>query len=414
MPGALIINPVVPSLPVNPAGSVSWPTAIGELRTSTQWLLADLVNKYELDTRVYGTSTATAGTVTFISNQSALQLSVTTTNGSTARLRTNTFWRYQVGRPLRVRTTVYHADAGQTNQTRRWGFFDDNDGLFFALSGTTVQVVRRTSTSGAPVETAVAKASWNYDVMDGTGPSAVTLDVTKANVYEIAFDWIGVGYVQFYINGYLVHTLDLTNALSVPYLKIAQLPVAFDVINTGASTASSMTYLAAAVAVENGGEAQFTSFGAFTAADTSVGTTERPVLSIRPKATYNSITNRMLVLPFLMFVSTEGARAGFRLVMNSSLTGASWSSVDATSGVEFDVAATTGTGGQTLLRGFIANTNDTSAPIRLDQFFSERAQGRQLRVDAFATTQDVLSIYAINEAAGSTAMRASISWKEVR
>jgi hypothetical protein len=189
--------------------------------------------------------------------------------------------------------------------------------------------------------------------------------------------------------------------------------MSWEIVNTGASTSSSFTYICASVFVEGGDTPQETSFAAYNTTSILVGQTERPILSVRPKATYNGITNRMLVLPFLAAVSTEGSRAGYRIVMNSTLTGASWVSADSNSGAEYDISATSGTGGQTLYRGFLAQPND-NANVELDIFFNERAYGRVLRLDAFATAQDVLSVYAINEGVGNTQMRASFSWTEVR
>lgn len=40
-------------------------------------------------------------------------------------------------------------------------------GIFASGVGATANIVRRTSTSGAPVETTYAQADWNIDKMDG-------------------------------------------------------------------------------------------------------------------------------------------------------------------------------------------------------------------------------------------------------
>ena len=411
--GVVFIGSPGPVFPTTPVGQPLWPTPFGELRVASPWTMADLVNKYEIDARTYGTSVATGGTVTHVPAQSAIQLAVTASSGSTAKLRTHTYYRYQAGKALRWRTTGYHTDTGQAGQTREWGFFDENDGLLFQLVGTSLFVTQRSSTSGAPVDTQIAKASWNWDKMDGTGPSQMTLDLTKANIYEAAFQWLGVGIVQFFVNGWLVHTFSNPNTLTVPYMKTAQLPMSWTVLNTGASSVGGFTYLCASVFVEGGSTPQFTTFGASNAVQKTIGVTEVPLISIRPKLTYNSIENRMLILPFRFSVSTEGQRAGYRLVMNPTLTAASWSSADAASGVEFDVAATSGTGGQELLRGFLPN-NDDAVDVSLDLFFTEHAFGRVLRRDAFLAITDILTLYAVNEGGGFTLLRGGMAWQEIR
>lgn len=387
-------------------------TGFGEARTVSPYTLIDLVNKYEIDARQYGTQTATGGTVAHIANESAIRLTVTGTSGSSAKLRTNTFFRYQAGKELVVKQTIYHNDLGQTNQVRRWGFFDDNDGLFWELSGTAFRAVRRTSTSGAPVDNVVAQSSWNGDKFNGTGTSGITLDLTKGNIYEIHIDWLGVGEARFFINGYLVHTFRNPNTIVGPYIKTAQLPLSCEISNTSTSTTSNFTFICASILVQGGSEPEGTSFAAFNSTVKTATVTETPILSIRPKATYNSITNRAVLFPFRAAISTEGSRIAYRIIMNATLTGAAFTSVDAASTAEFDVTATAFTGGQTLLIGFLGGTNDANNNIDLSEFFKE--QGRKLRQDAFATTVDTLTIVANDEAAGSTSVKSSISWKEIR
>lgn len=415
MGGVVILaNPVVPTALVDRHGNPLYPTLFGETRVAFPCTLADNVNKYEVDPRLYGTLTVTGGTVTHVPAKSAIHIAVTGTNASRSLLRTHTFYRYQAGKAMHIRTSVIHDDAGQVNQTRRWGFFDDGDGVYFTLVGTTVNIAVRTSTSGSPVDTLIAQAAWNVDKMDGTGPSGVTLDVTKGNIYELAFQWLGVGSVQYIINGHLVHETDNTNTFNVPYMKTAQLPLSWEVINTGASVIGGFIYVCSTVAADAGTSPERTTFGAFNAADIVVTTTERPVLSIRPKLTYNSIPNRMVIIPNLLIASTESGRAGYRLVANSILTGAAFNSVDATSGMEFDVAATSGTGGQTLMRGFLPNTIDVSVPIDLHAFFDESGLGRIMRLDAFGTIPDILTVYMINDTTGTINGRASLAWDEIR
>jgi hypothetical protein len=194
-------------------------------------------------------------------------------------------------------------------------------------------------------------------------------------------------------------------------MKTAQLPVCYSIINSGASTISSFTNICNSVIAEGGDAPPEYAFCAFNSAFISVTTTERPVLSIRPKATYNSITNRMLVLPKILTIATEGDRIGFRLVYNGTLTGASWSSVNTYSGTEFDVAATALSGGETLYYGFLPNGND-AASINIEVLFDEVS--RVLRQNAFATSVDTLTVMVVNEQSGSTSVKAALVFNEIR
>jgi hypothetical protein len=382
--------------------------AFGDMRVAAPYTLLDTNFKYDLEHHEWESAVVGGGVVSHLPNESAAKLAVTTANADRARLRTITFFRYQAGKGHRVKMTCVQADTGQANQTRRWGYFDDNDGLFFELTGTSLYVVRRTSTSGSPVDTQVAKASWSYDPMDGTGPSGVTLDVTKGNIYEFNFQWLGVGKVRVFVNGFLVHVFDNANTYTVPYIKTAVLPVQGEIINTGASTASYFKIICSSVISEGGMAPPEYTFGAYNTADISVTTTERPLLSIRPAATHNSITNRILLVPKLLIVSSESQRAGYRVVINTSLTGASYAAADADSAAEYDISATAFSGGKTVLRGMIPVGE--AKEIYLDSFF--HYLGRVLRRSAFDATSDILTVLALNEGAGNTNMRASLTWGE--
>lgn len=388
-------------------------TPFGHVRVAAPYTLGDMVHLYGLiDSYEYSTSTSGGGSVTAVAQSAGISLTVPASNGAYAKLRTNTYFRYQAGKAQVWRITCFHTDTGKTNQIRRWGYLDDNNGMYFRLNGTTLQIVRRSDTSGSVVEaTVVNQANWNQDTMDGNGRSGVVLDVTKGNIYEAHFQWLGVGQIWWFVNGILVHISDHPNTIAGPYIRSAQLPLSFEVENVGASSGTSgFTYICASVSSEGGAEPPYQMFGAYNSADKTVTTTESGLLSIQVASTFNSITNRTLVVPVHLNVSTEGTRAGWRLVLNPTITGASYSSVDADSGVQYNTAFTSISGGRTIMRGFLPNTNDRSE-VDISHIFSTH---RGLRRNAPNTSSDVLAVFGVNEAGSTTNMRASLTWKEIR
>jgi hypothetical protein len=195
------------------------------------------------------------------------------------------------------------------------------------------------------------------------------------------------------------------------YMRTAVLPVSLEVINVGASSAGSFASACTSVVVEGGTLPSSFQFGTAHAAAVTVGAaSEIPILSIRPKLAFNGITNRILMMPKSLQMGTKSnGLLIYRLVMNGALTGASWASVGANSGAETDVAASTLTGGETLLQGFI------SAPMLLDLTTLFSYLGRKMRLDAFATadSQDVLTLMAQSDT-GNVVTRAGFTWDEVR
>jgi hypothetical protein len=388
-----------------------------EIKVAGLYTLSDLTNKYELDTRQWDTLTATGGTAVHVPALSALRVSVTGTSGSTAAICTNTYFKYQAGYTQLIALSIINSDSGQANQVREWGYFDGYNGLFFRLSGTALNIVERSNTSGSVVDTIIPQNLWNVDKLDGTGLSSITLDVTKGNLYEIEVQWYGVGTVRYFIDNILVHESLHANTLTVPYTATAQLPVQFRIANSGASSAGSLTMICARVGAQGQIHEPFEwSFSAFTASDLLVGTTEIPIMTIRPKSLYNSITNRMVILPKVLTVSTEGYKMSWKLIYNATLTGASYTSASALSGVEYDVSATSYSGGELILRGFLNNDIDSDY-VDLSPLFD--MLGRKLRMPGFAglgsnTSQDTLTLVATCESVGKTRARANITWVEVR
>lgn len=382
----------------------------GERKVLNPYTLFDLNTKYDVDTDALDTSITGAGAVTHQAALSAVRAAVTAANGDFTRVRSNRYFYPQSGKDLVIRQGVVMS-ALVANQVRRWGAFDDNDGFYFQTTGTTVQLVRQSSSGSGT--TTVASGSWD-DPMNGSGPSGKTLDVTKANRYDIHVSATGSGKAKYYINGYLVHTLDLAGNTAFPMVRSLQLPVAWEVQNTAASAIGSLDMMSCSVEIPGGSQQPSPTFAAANLADITVTTTLRPVLSIRPKQTYNGITNRAIIIPLLAGIKTEGARITWQLLLNpTTLTGATFAqATPARSKTEVDVAATALTGGTLLYQGFIPNTND-GGETRLKSLFDELDRFLKRRAFSPSTNPDILTVAAINEAAGNTLVRASLSYREL-
>ena len=71
-------------------------------------------------------------------------------------------------------------------------------GTYSMTSTATISTTNSAIQSGvATTATWTPQASFNIDTLDGTGPSGVTLDPQKLNVYQINFRWLGAGELRF-------------------------------------------------------------------------------------------------------------------------------------------------------------------------------------------------------------------------
>lgn len=188
-----------------------------------------------------------------------VEYSVGTSIGDKASRRSNLYHKYQTGVATTIMWSGFLGDSGKVGCTRRMGFFDDSDGVFFSYEGTGAEIVVRNSTSGGVVETHIPQEDWNVDRLNGEGGSfnisGKTLDISKAQVMVIDFQWLGAGRVRFGFNidgGTIVcHEVNHANIVSNPYMRTGTLPLSFEMENiAGTASPSYMYTISAAVKCE--------------------------------------------------------------------------------------------------------------------------------------------------------------------
>jgi hypothetical protein len=391
-------------------------SAFGELRTAAPFTHADLIHKYGLSDQDWDSLTVGGGAISDVLTESSVKLEVGAANNDEAGIRTHTYFRYQAGKGHVVRLTLHHSDAGQANQVREWGYFDGDDGLFFRLSGTTLSIVRRTSTGEAPTEEVIPYASWN-GVM-GTDPDG-PLDLTKGNIFEIRFQWLGVGDVWFYVNGHLAHYLKNKNRLVRPYIATATLPVSVRIENTAASAAGRVVFTCASVISDGGCKPLSLSWGVSSTPVTVAGNAERPLLSIRPLLLFKTIANRAIIVPLLVGIQSETNRCSLRLLLNTALTAPPvpvWNDVSTgKSCVGYNTDATTVVGGQEITKWFVptAGAGGAGASFDLGHLFGAGSVSRKLRLHSLHSDVDMLTLVAKNEQGGNADLSVNVVWGEV-
>lgn len=390
--------------------------AFGRLRVSDPQTLFDYQAQYDAGPLLWENVLTGSGTATHVANTASVALAVSGTSGDKVVRQSREYIRYQPGKSQLILLT-FAMNAAKANLRQRVGYFDANDGIFLEVTGTTVNIVRRTSTSGSPVDTAIAKTNWSVDAFDGNGPSRVNIDLTKGNIFFIDMEWLGVGKVR---TGFaapsgelrVAHEFQNANALANVYTKTANLPVRYEVENIGATSgASTFSAICASVMSEGGFEfGRGTPFSANSGTTVKSVTTEVPVLSIRPKATFNSIVNRgsIILKEATGYVETTSAR--FNLVYGGTLTGASFASANASSIAEFDTAASAISGGILIDSFYLPG----GAQIRTSA--TESIISRlPLTLDVAGSNPISLTITATRIGGnGTCSVLASLTWQELR
>jgi hypothetical protein len=233
--------------------------AFGRTRISDPETLFDSSFEYDLQPLFWDTSLSGGGDITHDSDKHVASMTVSGTTAGTAILQTFAYHPYQKGKSQRcIPTFVLGARA--SGVTRRVGYFDASDGVFFEQTNAGLFLVLRSSTSGGVVNTRVAQADWNQDTFNGNGESEISLDETRRQILDIDIEWLGVGRVRygFNVDGKTVYAHYVNNAnagLAAPYMRSGTLPIRYEIVNDGTGVASELIAVCAAVFSEGGFEA---------------------------------------------------------------------------------------------------------------------------------------------------------------
>jgi hypothetical protein len=304
-------------------------TSFGSLKTESERQLG--VYEASLDTYddLFTIDLATGGTSTYDAVKSSVVLATTTDSGSRCTRTTNRYHYYLPGTSNLARISVACGDIGKTGNKRRWGCYDDSDGIFFELNGTEVRVVIRSSTSGSIVDTPVPRAAWT-DKMDGTGLSGFNLDVTKVNNYWADYTFSGAGRVRFGVyepNGarLVAYTIQTGNVYPYPSIRTATLPLRTENLNTSATGSSSeLREVVMSVATE----ADPIDYTFWRSADMEVygvtTTTDTHLISMQSIPTINGKHNAVQAYPEVLSVVAIGGAVAVTLWQTVEITSPSW------------------------------------------------------------------------------------------
>ena len=361
------------------------PDAFGRQRVSELFTLGDYKHLFAIDPNFLD-SVSNGGTVTFDANQACAILATSSNTNSVAIHQTKFYHHYQPGKSQLIYSSV-NFRAPHRNVTKRTGYFDDRDGIYFEQVGSntadgstvssttqTLNWVIRTHVGGSASEVdfvttingtpytykrRVPQTEWNRDRCDGTGgvnnPSGFKIDITKTQLAWIDFQWLGVGRVRcgFVHNGEMItaHEYYHSNVLPTVYISNPNLPVRCEIRNTGTTPGGVFDQICSSVMSEGGYVESGIDWSIYTTARATPtpGQTRFPLVAIRLKNSFQGYPNRLSVRPLSLSLFAKTEPIVYEVVklpnassLSTTLNGGTltWTSADSNSGVEYCVNAT--------------------------------------------------------------------------
>lgn len=322
--------------------------AFSRFRVSNPLILFNSQFTYDLNPILFeqfiGTAVGTSISHDTTNRCATLAFSATPTGGE-CFMQSYEYLPYQPGRSQLIFIT-FNMVAAVANVKKYAGYSDGVNGIEFQLDGTTKQFTIYSGT-GSGNET-VTQSSWNLDKLDGTGPSGITLDITKTHILVIDIQALYVGRVRvgFDIGGEIIYAHQFTHANidSYPYIQSANLPIKVGMSCSNTVTAT-MEFICCAV-ISEGGTEDINVFGyTFESnASATVSTLGTQIMTLRPKTTFNGLPNRMRVAYIDVEIFNTGStnqHVRWDLCVGQAITGGTWTDVNTTySGIEVNTGAT--------------------------------------------------------------------------
>lgn len=209
-------------------------------------------------------------------------------------LRTFRCMRYEPNRGHLYSTSIFLPDPNATAE-RSFGIFTPDAGVFFRLRDGVLYGVTRTTINSVTTDV--------EEVI--TVPSGI--DLSKGNLFDIQFQWRGVGEYFFYINQQLVYVNPMLGTRTELSIFNPSLPVAYEVINQGSAAE---IHCGCVDVTSEGGEGDGKTYGSISISTDSgavnlANTVNAPLLAIRNKRNYGGLTNTRSVTPLRSSVFAE-------------------------------------------------------------------------------------------------------------
>jgi len=267
---------------------------VGRLKMSMHQNIYEADFEYGPQPLRWESLTSGSGTIVHLPSQGGVRLSVTNASGDLVIRQSRPYHRYQPGKAMFMATACLFGNPNPNNR-QRIGYFDDSNGIFFEQGTASADnpfgmgVVIRSDISGTVTDTRIDLSQWN-----GDKPTINRLDFTRIQMLWMEYAWYGAGALRWgcLLDGepVILHQIGIGNrpGQSVPWARTGNLPVRYELRNTGATSGdNSFIHYGVSVLVEGGVDDQrgFTySYGMAPATPRRVITnasTRFPVLSIR-------------------------------------------------------------------------------------------------------------------------------------
>lgn len=303
------------------------------------------------------------------------------------------------------------------------------------------------STAGVPFDLVIPRSLWNYDKLDGTGTSGITLDLTASQILFIDLEWLSVGTVRygFEIDGRLrlCHAQNNANMVRGAYMTTANLPARHYIERDGTTviqeigyndgkngvmlrykstgqTSGTLKQICTALESEGGQEeeAGFPFSGTSGASSITLTAGSSFIAVAQHQLLFNGIENRVKYIPQQAVVSSTDQPIFVEYIYNPTVTGGVFNPVTGgifNSAMERNVTATSLTGGNVIFsETILASAGQGNQPSTGGSKATTLVSKLPFGIGINADTPIPFAVKVTNIGGASTDIYYSFNWKEIR
>jgi len=347
----------------------------GRIRTSTPATLYELYFMYDKQPQKVDEQILNSGISTFVSGSSTagsyISMQVNGINSYVIR-QTKEYIPYQPGKSkISFMTGILITDLSAVGVTSRIGTFDSYNGHFFSFNNGLIYV----NELSYNIITTVMQSDWNIDPLNGTGPSGITIDFTKCNIFFTEIQWLGVGSVRLGVSYqnqlYYCHRFTHESTTLTPYMQAGKLPIRYEIFSAGAGSSPAEMRMICSTVISEGGFIPFglpVSFNSTTGIGLAAGS-NRLLFALRLGSNYTK--SSLKINGFSILLSGANDTVLYEIRVNPAISGAiSYNAIDNTNFPYGEYAlggsSQTVSGGYLLQSGLVNNSTSNKAEIILD------------------------------------------------
>lgn len=327
-------------------GDTSSIDGFDRLRVSMPNTIFDYKHLYDNLPLFFDENTGGSATAVHDATNQLVRMTVTANSGDYAIRQTKRRFNYYSGKSTAV---ILSTNIDQDNGvTKRIGIFDGigtnymtpGDGIFLSVTGS--QISWNIAKNGTTTET-VSQSAWNYDVLDGEGPSNQTLDISGNQLIIIDFQNVGRCRVGFIIDGLIryVHYFRHVNISSIitPFVSTPNLPIRLDISSDGTG-GGYIDHIDGVIMSEAGADKVGVSRSVdtgITHLDANIANTIYLLIALRLKTTHIDLT---VVTEFISVIAESNDSFKWALLLNPTYNGTLTFSNLNDSGIRYAFGAT--------------------------------------------------------------------------